>query len=259
MGRFIISRTATGDRFSLVSPNGRRLAVSRNYATLDACKKGIASLIVNAPSAPVVDATSGGYGANPKFEIGGVEGAFVFSFKSPNGKSVITSSAYATKKACLRAISMLRTGVADPELLLSRKGELISLSMKQLDGIGTVTEKKSASSDQPRRKEHDALPDHPAATDADMVLDEIFFDELRERSSLLPRADSPVPEESPARVGDRREDAAPSAITPRLIRLKPRESNGSASPARPTVRASIGAVEIPKKRTGMLGKIFKNK
>lgn len=41
MGQFIITRTPKGDRFQLKSDSGRTLAVSRHYATLDACKKGI--------------------------------------------------------------------------------------------------------------------------------------------------------------------------------------------------------------------------
>ena len=72
MGKFIISRTAAGDRFILQTDRGYTLAVSRRYATLDACKKGIVSLIANAPTVPVRDLLSGERGPNPKFEILGI-------------------------------------------------------------------------------------------------------------------------------------------------------------------------------------------
>ena len=87
MSRFIISRGALGVRFLLKADNGRTLAVSKYYATLDACKKGICSLTFYAPIAPLVDATVGEYGANPKFEITkGESGGYCYALKSANGK-----------------------------------------------------------------------------------------------------------------------------------------------------------------------------
>ena len=86
MGRFIISRTAAGERFLLQSTNGQVLAVSRIYATLDACKKGIASLIVHAPIMPVRDLTVGQGGPNPKCEIVASGTGFAYRVKAANGK-----------------------------------------------------------------------------------------------------------------------------------------------------------------------------
>lgn len=123
MGCFIISRTPSGDRFLLQSEAGRTLASSRDYATLDACKKGICSLVYYAPIAPIVDRSAGEYGPNPKFEITADEsGALYYNMKSANGKSVITDGPFATKKACLRAIAMLRTGVMNADVFFARPG-----------------------------------------------------------------------------------------------------------------------------------------
>ena len=129
MGRFVISRNAAGVSFCLQAENGRRLAASRTYATLDACKKGIASLIANAPTVPLVDSTVGERAPNPKIEIVAVADGVGFVLKSANGKSVLTSPAYATKKACLRAVSMLRLGVQCAEVVLVQNAELVPVVM----------------------------------------------------------------------------------------------------------------------------------
>ena len=133
MSRFIISRGALGVRFLLKADNGRTLAVSKYYATLDACKKGICSLNFYAPIAPVVDATVGEYGANPKFEITkGESGGYCYALKSANGKSVLCCAPMETRKACLRAVTMLRTGVMDAEVVMDTPRQLTPLTVKGL-------------------------------------------------------------------------------------------------------------------------------
>ncbi|MBQ8341012.1 MAG: hypothetical protein IJY22_01375 [Clostridia bacterium] len=123
MGCFVISRTPAGDRFMLQSDAGRTLVTSRDYATLDACKKGICSLVYYAPIVPVVDTSAGEYGPNPKFEITADDsGALYYNMKSANGKSVVEDGPFATKKACLRAISMLRAGVQNAAVFFARPG-----------------------------------------------------------------------------------------------------------------------------------------
>ena len=133
MSLFIISRGALGVRFLLKADNGRTLAVSKYYATLDACKKGICSLNFYAPIAPVVDATVGEYGANPKFEITkGESGGYCYALKSANGKSVLCCAPMETRKACLRAVTMLRTGVMDAEVVMDTPRQLTPLTVKGL-------------------------------------------------------------------------------------------------------------------------------
>ena len=137
MSRFILSRDVRGVRFLLKADNGRTLATSKYYATLDACKKGICSLTLYAPIAPVVDATVGEYGANPKFELTKEVGGYCYTLKSANGKSVLTCAPMETRKACLRAIAMLRTGVMDAEVVLDTPRQMMPLSVKGLikDGL----------------------------------------------------------------------------------------------------------------------------
>ena len=133
MSRCIISRGALGVRFLLRADNGRTLATSKYYATLDACKKGICSLTFYAPIAPVVDTTVGEYGANPKFEImKGESGGYCYALKSANGKSVLCCAPMETRKACLRAVAMLRTGVMDAEVVMDTPRQLTPLTVKGL-------------------------------------------------------------------------------------------------------------------------------
>ena len=53
--KFQINATKTGFNFYLVASNGETIATSQTYKTLAACKKGIASVAVNAPVANIED------------------------------------------------------------------------------------------------------------------------------------------------------------------------------------------------------------
>jgi len=44
-------------RFRLIAPNGQIIATSQGYKSKESCKKGIASVVKNAPSASEVDST----------------------------------------------------------------------------------------------------------------------------------------------------------------------------------------------------------
>ncbi len=281
MGKFIITRSAAGDRFFLQSDSGHTLAVSRHYATLDACKKGIASLIVNAPVIPVLDATAGEYGPNPKFEIIAAEVGFAFLMKSANGKSVLHSPAYATKKACLRAIAMLRRGVTDYELLFHTKEGLTPLTMKAPKGAAA----KPAADPAPaviRRSKKPAAPS--TFPDIEEQLDPDLLDPITEAVEVTKTVDAseiaasakpaepmgstevtefaeataPVEgaEEAPAvsAVPSTTQDAAP--VTPRLIRLQPIDKVPSVPPSKPA-KTQTSSAKAPAKRRGILGIIFK--
>ena len=151
MGCFIISRTPSGDRFLLQSEAGRTLITSKDYATLDACKKGICSLVYYAPIAPVVDTSAGEYGPNPKIEITAGEDGLYYNVRSANGKSVVQDGPFATKKACLRAVAMLRTGVQGAEVFFARPagferltvGNLVQDSAPQVAYTATAPESAS--------------------------------------------------------------------------------------------------------------------
>ncbi len=121
MGRFILTRTEAGVQFTLRSERERVLAVSKDYATLDACKKAVCSLVQCASDAPVVFHGEGSR-PNPKIEVTETVGGFFYEVKAPNGKSVLTAGPFATRKACLRAISMLRAGVQNAAVSLEFAG-----------------------------------------------------------------------------------------------------------------------------------------
>ena len=214
MGRFIVSRTATGECFLLQSDVGRVLCVSREYATLDACKKGIASLVRFAPKAPIVDSTAGECGANPKFEITRTVGGFVFELKSANGKSVIVSGTYATKKACLRAIAMLRGGVANAEVFFSRPAGLQLLKMQEQRAVAVSTQAKKPT---PRaaepvvRKEAEQL-----------ILEETRVPIQAAAPAVTVSHSTPTPAVTPKAEAPRS-----STVVPRLIRLTPTGSSVS--------------------------------
>ena len=133
MGCFVISQTAAGVRFLLRSDAGQTLAVSKNYASLDTCKKGIRSLITILPGAPVVNLCAGERGPNPKCEIDGKEGAYIYRYKSSNGKVVIESRPVQTEKAALRAIAMLKEAVEDPKMMFWQKEGYVPLRLKLPD------------------------------------------------------------------------------------------------------------------------------
>lgn len=243
MGKFIITRTAAGDSFCLQSDTGHTLAVSRRYATLDACKKGIASLIVNAPVMPVRDATAGERGPNPKFEIVSGERGFLFLVKSPNGKTVITSQSYATKKACLRAIAMLRRGVLEYEILFHTREGYTPLTMKVPNGaVGRPAAPKASKVPTPPASVTQPLPqeDEVWIEDAEVDLDVAPVPEV----AAVPQAPKTPP--------------APVPQTPRLIRLQPTDraeqpSNRGAA-RQPQAKKSASAVS-----RGILGRLFKGK
>ena len=127
MSRFIMTRTEVGVQFTLRSDKERVLAVSKPYATLDACKKAVCSLVQYAPACPVWLASEG-HCANPKFEITETAEGFCYDMKAPNGKSVIAAGPFVTKKACLRAVSMLRARVQNA-----------TVQMEQPDGMRPLT------------------------------------------------------------------------------------------------------------------------
>ena len=129
MGRILVSRTAAGVTFLVESAIGQTVAVSKTYANLDACKKGIVSLKTLLPTLPVVEKRGGERVPNPKCEIVCGERGVTYLVKSVNGKTVLASPAYATKKACLRAFSMLKHSVEEGEVLLDRCATLVPLTV----------------------------------------------------------------------------------------------------------------------------------
>lgn len=116
-GRYEISKNKDGEySFTLVTVSGRVLAHSGLYKTVSVCKKGIASLRVNA-DAPLEDKTEEIEGTParaalkcPKIEVSGAGelGGYNFTVRAKNGNVIATGEGYGTKKRCLEAVSNLR-------------------------------------------------------------------------------------------------------------------------------------------------------
>jgi uncharacterized protein YegP (UPF0339 family) len=132
VGRFIVMREGEAYRFVLLSDKGRALASSAPYAHMDACKKGICALAIHAPAAPLTDATAGERAGNPKIELTARDGAFYYAVKARNGKEVLHSVPHKTRKACLRAVAMLRTGVQGAGVYLRTEAGDLPLTVGRL-------------------------------------------------------------------------------------------------------------------------------
>ncbi len=166
MGCFVISQTATGVRFLLRSDAGQTLAISKNHASLDTCKKGIRTLITILPGAPVVNLTAGERGPNPKCEIDGEEGAYVYRYKSSNGKVVIESRPVQTEKAALRAIAMLKEAVAEPKMMFWQKEGYVPLKL----GLPTGDKKAASAAKAPTRGAKKQEVNRPVTLPGDFLI-----------------------------------------------------------------------------------------
>ena len=117
MGKFVIKDTKSGGvKFDLKATNGQVIASSQVYASLNSCKKGIASVINNAPIAEIEDQTVEGYSRvrNPKFEVyNDKAGEARFRLKAKNGQIIATSEGYTTMKACLNGIASVKKNAPD--------------------------------------------------------------------------------------------------------------------------------------------------
>jgi len=121
-GKFEIKTTDTGKFvFSLKAGNGEVIAVSQNYATIAACKKGIASVKNNAPVAKVEDHTVEPVEevTNPKFEIyTDKAGETRFRLRARNGEIIATGEGYKTKAGCLKGVDSIRRNAPEGEIVV---------------------------------------------------------------------------------------------------------------------------------------------
>lgn len=110
MGKFVVKKTATGIKFSLLAGNGEIIADSEVYKTKASCLKGIESVRKNS-AAPIFDTTEEGAKAvaNPKFEIyTDKAGEFRFRLKAKNGQIIAVGEGYKAKKSCLNGIASIK-------------------------------------------------------------------------------------------------------------------------------------------------------
>lgn len=120
MGKFVIRETKTGLKFDLKATNGEVIATSEVYASEASCKKGVASVIKNAPVAAVEDQTAEGFAKEkcPKFEVyTDKAGEFRFRLKATNGQVIAVSEGYKAMKSCLNGIESVKKNAQDAAIV----------------------------------------------------------------------------------------------------------------------------------------------
>jgi uncharacterized protein YegP (UPF0339 family) len=108
--------TNTGVKFDLKAGNGEVIATSEVYEAEASCRKGIASVMRNAPIAPIEDQTVEDHKVliNPKFEIyTDKSGEFRFRLKARNGQIIAVSEGYKSMKSCINGIESVKANAPD--------------------------------------------------------------------------------------------------------------------------------------------------
>lgn len=106
MSKFTICRTAAGYKFDLRADNGQVVATSEVYATLAACRRGVASVRRNAPIAGVEE---GAALPHPKFQVyQDRAGEYRFRLKAANGRVIGASEGYVSKAGCLAGVERVK-------------------------------------------------------------------------------------------------------------------------------------------------------
>ncbi len=121
MGKFVIRQVPKGFTFRLKARNGEVIATSQVYSGEPACRKGIASVIKNAPIAGLYDSTVADAPSvsNPKFEVYlDKAAAFRFRLKAGNAETIAVSEGYPTKQACLNGVESVRKNAVDADIIL---------------------------------------------------------------------------------------------------------------------------------------------
>ena len=119
MGKFVIKEVSTGVKFDLKASNGEVIATSEIYSSEAACKKGIESVIKNAPVAGLEDQTVEGFEKvkHPKFEMyADKKGEFRFRLKATNGEVIAVGEGYSSKAACKNGIESVRKNAAEGKI-----------------------------------------------------------------------------------------------------------------------------------------------
>mgnify|MGYP002854264594 CR=1 FL=1 len=121
MGKFVVGNTKSGGfKFNLKAGNGQTVATSQVYKSLATCKKGINSVIVNAPVAALEDQTVEGFTKekSPKFEVyTDKAGESRFRLKARNGQIIAVSEGYKSMKSCMNGIESVRKNSQDAQIV----------------------------------------------------------------------------------------------------------------------------------------------
>ena len=120
MSKFVIRTVNSGVKFDLKATNGQTVLTSEVYTTEAACRKGIESIMKNAPDANVENQTEEGFEVltHPKFEMyQDKAGEYRFRLKARNGEIIGTSEGYTAKAGCLNGIESVKKNAGDAEIV----------------------------------------------------------------------------------------------------------------------------------------------
>ncbi len=109
-----------GYRFALKAGNGQVISTSQVYKTVATCKKGIASVKVNA-LAHIEDQTADEVVTlkNPKYEVyQDKAGEYRFRLRAKNGQIILSGEGYGTKANCQNGIASIGKNAPDAEIVL---------------------------------------------------------------------------------------------------------------------------------------------
>ncbi len=120
MGKFVIRETATGIKFDLKAGNGEIIATSEVYESEAACRKGIESVMKNAPIAALEDQTVEGFATEtcPKFEMyTDKAGEYRFRLKAKNGQIIATGEGYKALASCKNGVESVRKNAPEANII----------------------------------------------------------------------------------------------------------------------------------------------
>lgn len=120
MSKFIIRTVNSGVKFDLFAANGKSILTSEVYTTEAACRKGIASVMKNAPKAKLEDQTEPDFKplTNPKFELyQDKAGAYRFRLKARNGEIIAVSERYTAWAGCRNGIESVKKNALGADIL----------------------------------------------------------------------------------------------------------------------------------------------
>jgi len=120
MSKFVIRTVNSGVKFDLKATNGQTILTSEVYTSAAACRKGIESIMKNAPTANVENQTEEGYETltHPKFEMyQDKAGEYRFRLKARNGEIIGTSEGYTAKAGCLNGIESVKKNSENAEVV----------------------------------------------------------------------------------------------------------------------------------------------
>lgn len=115
MGKFVIRRTQAGFQFNLYAANGELIGISEVYSSRAACVKGMQGVIKCARTAAPADLSAEGTPpANPRFEMfRDRAGRYRFRLRARNGKVILSSQGYSSRRACENGVESVRKNTPD--------------------------------------------------------------------------------------------------------------------------------------------------